>query len=101
MVQFAAALVLIITQIVIASLLAPLLTAVALFLIAIGAAAGFAMLRRAHDFGTLLSRMDIEFMHETTQFLGGLKLAAGQNRQGNFVAEFEDSLARLKHEQLA
>jgi len=40
-------------------------------------------------------------MHETSQFLGGLKLAAGQNRQENFVAEFQDSLATLKHEQLA
>jgi ATP-binding cassette subfamily C protein len=40
-------------------------------------------------------------MHETSQFLGGLKLAAGQNRQANFVAEFTDSLDRLKREQLA
>jgi ATP-binding cassette subfamily C protein len=40
-------------------------------------------------------------MHETSQFLGGLKLAAGQNRQANFVTEFADSLERLKREQLA
>ncbi len=40
-------------------------------------------------------------MHETSQFLGGLKLAAGQNRQANFVAEFQDSLAELRREQLA
>ena len=45
--------------------------------------------------------MGIELMHETSQFLGGLKLAAGQNRQANFVAEFQDSLERLKGEQLA
>jgi ATP-binding cassette subfamily C protein len=101
MVQFAATVVLILSQIVIAFLLAPLLTAVALFLIAIGAAAGFGMLRRAHDFGTELSRMGIAFMHETTQFLGGLKLAAGQNRQASFLAEFQDSLAELKRQQLA
>jgi len=45
--------------------------------------------------------MGIELMHETSQFLGGLKLAAGQNRQANFVAEFQDSLDGLKREQLA
>jgi ATP-binding cassette, subfamily C, bacterial len=101
MVQFAAALVIIAAQIVIALLLAPLLTCVALVLIAIGAAVGFVMLRRAHDFGAKLSRMGIALMHETSQFLGGLKLAAGQNRQANFVAEFQDSLDRLRHEQLA
>jgi ATP-binding cassette, subfamily C, bacterial len=66
-----------------------------------GAAVGFVMLRRAHDFGALLSRLGIELMHETSQFLGGLKLAAGQNGQANFVAEFHDSLERLKREQLA
>jgi ABC-type multidrug transport system fused ATPase/permease subunit len=101
MVQFAATLVIIGAQIVIAFLLAPLLSVVALILIAIGAGVGFVMLRRAHDFGARLSRMGIELMHETSQFLGGLKLAAGQNRQANFVAEFQDSLDRLKREQLA
>ena len=100
-VQFAATLVIIGAQIVIAFLLAPLLTVVALILIAIGAGVGFVMLRRAHDFGARLSHMGIELMHETSQFLGGLKLAAGQNRQANFVAEFQGSLDRLKREQLA
>jgi ABC-type multidrug transport system fused ATPase/permease subunit len=101
MVQSAATLIIIAAQIVIAFLLAPLLTVVAFILIAMGAAVGFMMLRRAHDFGALLSRLGIELMHETSQFLGGLKLAAGQNRQANFVAEFQDSLKRLKREQLA
>jgi hypothetical protein len=90
MVQFAAAVVIIAAQVVIAFLLASLLTAVALVLIASGAAVGFIMLRWAHDLGA-----------ETSQFLLGLKLVAGQNRQANFVAEFQDSLATLKHEQLA
>lgn len=100
MVQFAAALVLITSQIAIAFVLAPALTIVALFLIAIGAAVGFLMLRRTHDFGAQSSRMGATLMHETTQFLGGLKLAAGQNRQASFVAEFEGNLERFKHEQL-
>ena len=39
--------------------------------------------------------------HEMTQFLGGLKLAAGQNRQANFVAEFHDSLAALTQQSIA
>jgi ATP-binding cassette subfamily C protein len=101
MVQFAATLVVVGSQIVIAFVLSPLLTAVALFLIAIGAAVGLLMLRQAHYFGKRLSEMGTTLTHETTQFLGGLKLAAGQNRQGNFVAEFEDSLATLRQEQLA
>ncbi len=94
MVEFAATTIIIGAQIIIAFLLAPLLTVVALILIAIGAVVGFVMLRRAHDFGTPLSRMGVELTHETAQFLGGLKLAAGQNRQANFVAEFADSQAR-------
>jgi hypothetical protein len=101
MVQSAATLVIIGAQIVIAFLLALLLTVVALILIEMGATVGFVMLRRAHDFGALLSRLGIELMHETSQFLGGLKLAAGQNRQANFIAEFQNSLERLKREQLA
>jgi ATP-binding cassette, subfamily C, bacterial len=101
MVQFAASTIVIVSQIIIAFVLAPLFTAIALFLIAIGAAAGFVMLRRAHEFGAQLTGKGIEFVHETTQYLGGLKLAAGQNRQANFVAEFQESLARLTREQLA
>jgi ATP-binding cassette, subfamily C, bacterial len=101
MVEFSATVVVIGAQVIIAFLLAPLLTTVALFLIGIGAGVGFGMLRRAHDFGTKLSRMGIVLMHETSQFLGGLKLAAGQNRQANFVAEFQASLAAITREQLA
>ena len=78
MVEFAATLLVIAAQIIIAFVIAPLLTAVALFLIAIGAAVGFVMLRRAHDFGARLSHMGIALMHETAQFLGGLKLAPGK-----------------------
>jgi len=101
LIEFSASIVVIGAQVVIAFLLAPLSTAVALFLIGIGAAVGFAMLRRAHDFGTQVSRMGVALMHETSQFLGGLKLAAGQNRQANFVAEFRASLAAITREQLA
>lgn len=101
LVQFSAIVVVIGAQVVIAFLLAPLLTTVALCLIGIGAAVGFVMLRRAHDFGTQVSRVGITLMHETSQFLGGLKLAAGQNRQSNFVAEFQASLAAITREQLA
>jgi hypothetical protein len=70
MVQTAATLVIIGAQIVIAFLLAPLLTLVALILIAMGAAVGFVMLRRAHDFGALLS-LGIELMHEPRSFSAG------------------------------
>jgi ATP-binding cassette subfamily C protein len=101
MVQFLAAIVLMIFQIAIALVLAPALTAIAAGLIAIGVFASFVMLGRAHDLGAQLSRTGIALTHETTQFLGALKLAAGQNRQADFVNEFEESLAALKRQQLA
>jgi ATP-binding cassette, subfamily C, bacterial len=100
MVQLATAAVMIVSQIVLSLLLAPLLSLIALFLIAAGASS-FVMLRRAHDFGAALSRMSTALTHEMTQFLGGLKLAAGQNRQANFVAEFQDSLAALTQQSIA
>ncbi len=59
------------------------------------------MLGRAHSIGARLSRTNVALMHETTQFLGGLKLAAGQNRQADFVNEFEASLAAVKRQQFA
>lgn len=101
MVQILAALVLTLFQVAIALVLAPALTGVALALIAAGVSANFALLGRAHRVGAQLSRAGIALMHETTQFLGGLKLAASQNRQANFVDEFEASLAALKGQQLA
>jgi ABC-type multidrug transport system fused ATPase/permease subunit len=99
--QILAALVLTVFQIGIAFLLGPALAGLALALIAIGAVASFMMLGRAHDLGARLSRTGIALMHETTQFLGGLKLAAGQNRQADFVNEFEASLAAVKRQQIA
>jgi ATP-binding cassette subfamily C protein len=59
------------------------------------------VLRRVNDLGAQLTRASVALMHETTQFLGGLKLAAGQNRQADFVREFEASIAALKGRQIA
>jgi ABC-type siderophore export system fused ATPase/permease subunit len=101
MVQLLAAIVLMIIQLAIAILLAPALTGIAVALIAIGALASLAMLGRAHNLGSQLSRTGVALMHETTQFLGALKLAAGQNRQADFVNEFEASLTELKRQQFA
>jgi len=100
MVQILASLVLTLFQVAIALVLAPALTSIALALIAIGVFANFALLGRAHRVGAALSRAGVALMHETTQFLGGLKLAASQNRQADFVDEFEASLAELKGQQL-
>jgi ATP-binding cassette subfamily C protein len=100
-VQLSTALVMTLSQIAIAFLLGPALAALALGLIAIGGLATFVILGRAHRIGSRLSRTNLALMHETTQFLGGLKLAAGQNRQADFVNEFEASLAAVKREQLA
>ena len=99
MVQTTAAVVLMAFQIAIALVLAPVLSAIAIALIAIGALASFVTLRRAHHLGEQLSRTSIALTHETTQFLGGLKLAAAQNRQADFVTEFARSLTLLKRQQ--
>ena len=95
-VQLSTAAVLTSFQIAIAFVLGPALAAVALLLIAVGAVASFAVLGRAHSIGARLSHTNVALMHETTQFLGGLKLAAGQNRQADFVNEFEASLAAVE-----
>ena len=100
-VQLSTSLVLTSFQIAIAILLAPALAGMALVLIAVGAIGSFLMIGRAHAIGARLSRSNIALTHETTQFLGGLKLAAGQNRQADFVDEFETSLAAVKDQQLA
>jgi ABC-type multidrug transport system fused ATPase/permease subunit len=100
-VQLSTSLVLTLVQIAVAILLAPALAGMALVLIAVGALANFMMIGRAHAIGARLSRSNIALMHETTQFLGGLKLAAGQNRQADFVNEFETSLAAVKSQQIA
>jgi ABC-type multidrug transport system fused ATPase/permease subunit len=100
-VQLSTSLVLTLFQIAIAILLAPALAGMAIALIAVGALANFLMIGRAHAIGAGLSRSNIALMHETTQFLGGLKLAAGQNRQTDFVNEFETSLTAVKTQQLA
>ena len=101
LVQFLVALLVSAMQASVAFLLAPALTAMALTLVVVGVVASFFMLGRAHRLGTQLSRTGIALTHETAQFLGGLKLAAGQNRQSAFVSEFEVSLTALKVQQLA
>jgi ATP-binding cassette subfamily C protein len=100
-VQLITAVVLIVFQAGIALFLAPLLTAMALLLIVIGMVGTLFVLRRFSDLGAQLTRASLALMHETTQFLGGLKLAAGQNRQSAFVDEFEASVATLKSRQMA
>lgn len=100
-VQILAAAVLIVFQAGVALLLAPVLTVIALVLIVGGLSGTLLVLRRIGDLGAQLTRSSLALMHETTQFLGGLKLAAGQNRQAAFVDEFEGSVAALKSRQLA
>ena len=100
-VQIVAAAVLMAFQAGVALLLAPLLTAIALVLIVVGLSGTFLLLRHIGDLGSQLTRSSLALMHETTQFLGGLKLAAGQNRQAAFINEFDASIAALKSRQLA
>ena len=88
-------------QCALAFILAPAL-ALVLTVLLIVAALGFGpMLARARSLGDYVADANLSLLDTTTQFLGGLKLAAAQNSQANFLAEFQDSLASLKFEQLA
>ena len=77
---------------VLALLLSPLLTAVAAALLGIGAAALFALNRQAGDVGRQVTNSNLSLMTALGQFLGGMKLAIGQNLQGSFVRAFERDL---------
>jgi ABC-type multidrug transport system fused ATPase/permease subunit len=98
--QGCAALVLLAVQAVLAFLLSPALTLVALALLAAGALAMIPRLRRARALGGYITNANLSLLNSTTQFLGGLKTAVSQNLQGSFVAEFRRTVHGLTARQI-
>jgi ATP-binding cassette subfamily C protein len=98
--QCGLSLVMLASQCVIAFMLSPALAGVAFGLLILGAFALIPMLRRASDMGKYAMRSNLAMLNSATQFLGGLKLAASQNLQGNFVSEYENTLNDLLAKQV-
>jgi ATP-binding cassette subfamily C protein len=94
------ALAMLFVQILLAFLLAPLLAALSVGFLALAAIVLMPVVRRAAIFGTTVSRANLSLLDSTAQFLGGLKLAIGQNLHTRFVAEFRRDLNELTAQQV-
>ena len=80
--------------------LAPLLILVVLALLAALGVVLLPLVARAYGLGSEMARGNASLMDTTTQFLGGLKLAIGQNLQPAFLMEFRRTLDQLSTRQL-
>lgn len=97
--QSSVAVVMMMAQAILAFLLSPQLTLLAVALIAIGAFALSGMLRRSQDAGRVVTEANQELVAGLGRFLGGMKMAMSQNRQHEFVDEFEHSIQRSAERQ--
>jgi ATP-binding cassette subfamily C protein len=80
--------------------LSPLLMLVVLILLAALGVMMLPLIRRAHGLGADMARGNFSLMDTTAQFLGGLKLAIGQNLQPAFLSEFRRTVDRLSARQI-
>jgi ATP-binding cassette subfamily C protein len=94
------AVVMLASQILLALLLAPLLTVFALGVVLAAAVTLLPMLRRARQLGHFVTDANLSLIDEATQFLGGLKIAISQNLQNSFVREFESMLGNVGARQI-
>ncbi|HEX6840084.1 MAG TPA: hypothetical protein VF113_01100, partial [Stellaceae bacterium] len=81
--------------------LAPLLMAVVLALVAVIGVMMFPLVQSAYGLGTDMTRGGFSLMDTTSQFLGGLKLAIGQDLQPAFLSEFRRTIDQLSVRQIA
>lgn len=79
-------------QAVLLLLLAPGLTLAGLAVLGGATAILVPLVRRAYDVGVSVTRGNLSLIDTTSQFLGGLKLAIGQNLQPAFLSEFHRTL---------
>ncbi len=96
----AIAIIMLVSQIVLALLLAPLLTMLGLSIVLVGAVMLLPMVRRARRLGYFVTHANLSLIDDATQFLGGLKLAISQNLQKTFTREFETTLSELGARQI-
>lgn len=80
--------------------LSPLLMLVVLILLAALGVMMLPLIRRAHGLGADMARGNFSLMDTTAQFLGGLKLAIGQNLQPAFLSEFRRTVDQLSARQI-
>ena len=80
--------------------LSPLLMLVVLILLAALGVMMLPLIRRAHGLGADMARGNFSLMDTTAQFLGGLKLAIGQNLQPAFLSEFRRTVEQLSARQI-
>ena len=80
-------------QTVVAMLLSPALALISIALILAGALVMSSLLHKSSDIGRLVTHANLGLMNSVGQFLGGIKVAMGQNIQRHFVARFERELA--------
>jgi ATP-binding cassette subfamily C protein len=88
-------------QCVLAFLLAPSLSLVAIGLVFVSALIFVPVIRRAYKLGSAVTNANLTLLDSTGQFLGGLKLAMSQNLQGRFVSEFRQILRELSQRQIS
>jgi ATP-binding cassette subfamily C protein len=94
------AVIMLVSQVMLAFLLAPLLTALGLSVVIVGAAMLLPMVRRARRFGRFVTNTNLSLIDDATQFLGAIKLAISQNLQKSFTREFEATLSELGAQQI-
>jgi ATP-binding cassette subfamily C protein len=90
--QAAVALVMMVSQIVLAFVVSPALASIALALLIVIGLALAPMVRRSQGIGRFVTESNLKLVDVAAQFLGGLKLAVSQNLQGAFTREFRDTL---------
>jgi ABC-type multidrug transport system fused ATPase/permease subunit len=95
------AVIMLVSQAILAVLLAPELAVLALGVLLLGAMTLLPMVRRAHAIGSFVTNANLSLIDDMSQFLGALKLAITQNLQKSFIREFESTLGDLKAQQIS
>ncbi len=94
------ALVIVAVQAIVALILSPLLALLALVIMFLVAGMLYPVLKRAHGLGVHITSANLALLNQTTQFLGGLKLAISQDLQDRFLSEFDAVLHTLTLRQI-
>jgi ATP-binding cassette subfamily C protein len=92
--------VMLVVQCLLAFLLSPALAAVSLAFLVVTGFAILPMLQRARRLGNLVTQTNLNLLSATAQYLGGLKMAIGQNLQHAFAREFGETLSLLSRAQI-
>jgi ABC-type multidrug transport system fused ATPase/permease subunit len=83
-----------------AFLLNPHFAFLAVSLLAAGVAGMVPLLRRTRRLGGFVTNSSLKLLDDTSQFLGGLKIAVSQNQQAGYLAKFGATLHELSRRQV-